>query len=362
MKKISVPIPDNDYDIFIGKDIFKSEFQKFLKKSNYSKILFIADQKAYELHKKKIDELSLNQQIYFFTLISNENNKTLQTVSKIYSKALEIGCDRNSLFAAFGGGIIGDIVGYAAATFMRGIDFIQIPTTLLAAVDSSVGGKTGVNFKKIKNIIGAFKQPKTVIIDLSFLQTLEEEEIRCGLGEIIKYAFITNEDFYKFVKKKLNNFSISDYKSLEKLVIESVKFKASVVIADETEKSLRQILNFGHTFGHAYETCLNYKIKHGEAVAAGCVSALVLSHKLNLIDRNSLENGIEIIKRFELNKLISKINAKKAYSIMFKDKKNKKGQINFVLLKGIGETLINVNAKESDIIYAIEETKKIANS
>lgn len=361
MKKISVPIPNNNYDIYVGKDIFKNEFQKFLKKSNYSKILFVADQKAFKLHKNKINEFIEIRPISFFPLISNEKNKTLETVSKIYTKALEIGCDRNSLFVAFGGGIIGDIVGYAAATFMRGIDFIQIPTTLLAAVDSSVGGKTGVNFKEIKNIIGAFKQPKTVIIDLSFLQTLEEEEIRCGLGEIIKYAFITNESFYEFVKNKLNNFSIGDYKTLEKLIIESVKFKASVVVADETEKSLRQILNFGHTFGHAYETCLNYKIKHGEAVAAGCASALILSRKLNLIDLNSFNKGIKLVKSFKLNNLISKINVKKAYSIMLKDKKNKEGQINFVLLKNIGETLINIKATESKIIDAIEETKKLNN-
>jgi len=360
MKKISVSIPNNEYNIFIGKQIFKSKFvDNFLRKRNYTKILIVADENAYKFHKNKFQDLKSNYKTKTLVLSTNEKMKNLRSVNLIYKEALNFLCDRKSLFLAFGGGIIGDIVGFASATYMRGIDFVQIPTTLLAAVDSSVGGKTGVNFQKIKNIIGSFKQPEAVFIDLEFIETLPEEEIRCGLGEIVKYAFISNKEYFDFINQKIEKFSLSDYKLMEHVIIESVKFKASVVEADEKEKSLRQILNFGHTFGHAYETILNYKIKHGEAVAAGCASALILSCKLNILNQNTFQEGISLLSKFKLNHLMSKINPMKAIEIMKKDKKNKDGKINFVLIKNIGEIYVNFEAPQDLVLESIEETKKI---
>jgi 3-dehydroquinate synthase/shikimate kinase/3-dehydroquinate synthase len=254
---------------------------------------------------------------------------------------------REDCVISIGGGITGDISGFAASLFKRGLKFINIPTTLLSQVDSSIGGKTGVNSKYGKNLIGSFYQPNLVISDVQFLKTLPKRELICGYGEILKHSLIANKSFYNFLDK--NNDKILKLSSpfVEKAIYESCKIKKDVVEKDEKEQGLRKILNFGHTFAHAYEASLGYskKLNHGEAVILGMQSALSFSLKNNLIKKNDyylvLKHISETNLPSKLKKFFKTRDLNKILSFMAKDKKNNSNKINLVLLKKIGHPIIN---------------------
>ena len=282
---------------------------------------------------------------YYFD--ANEKNKNQNQVHKILEILLKKNFSRQDCLITIGGGITGDVGGFAASLFKRGLQFINIPTTLLSQVDSSVGGKTGVNTKQGKNLIGSFYQPKIVLSDSRFLKSLSHREIICGYAEILKHSLIKDKNFYNFLKK---NFSkILELKSpfIEKAIYKSCKIKKNVVEKDEKEKGLRKILNFGHTFAHAYEATLGYskKLNHGEAVILGIKSATKFSFDQKLIKKieydsivkhiNNIKQTLNIQKYFSLNDL------NKILSFMIKDKKNNSERINLILLKKIGITLIN---------------------
>ena len=353
MKKIKIDLKENSYEVLIGRGIIGSMNKEVSKRKLSTDFFSVVDANINRLYKKKVDEIIDHKLKFIFK--SSEKNKSFDTLQSIHRKMIGNKLGRSSAVLAFGGGIVGDVTGFAAATYMRGIQYLQIPTTLLAAVDSSVGGKTGINFDATKNVIGSFYQPKLVLIDTYFFKTLPKEEILCGVGELVKYAFIIDKHFYNYLSKNLDKVLELDSVAVEKVVVESVKYKGSVVAHDEREGGLRKVLNFGHTFAHAVEVEQNYKIKHGQAVVIGIACALHLSHKLGLIDNAALEEHLNFIRRFEKKITIKSYDKRKLYSIMQRDKKNNNGTIRFVLMKDVGEMLLDVEADRKDVYEALDK-------
>jgi 3-dehydroquinate synthase len=311
-------------------------------------------EKRYSILVRKL-AASFNNQTLRYNFRSSELNKSLAEVNRIYNFLIENSFGRDSAVIAIGGGITGDVSGFAANTFMRGIKCYHIPTTLLSMVDSSVGGKTGVNFSNRKNLIGTFYQPNGVFINKSFLNTLPKREMISGCGEIFKYAFLADLRNYLLVKNNLRKYFVEKDLSVEKLIRSCVKIKSIVVAQDEREESeLRKILNLGHTFAHAFETESKYKLKHGEAVIGGIFTSLFLSHKLGLITPDKLNNFIGDFKFLKPSRLLKKIKVEQVYEIMKKDKKNTGGKVKLVLIKDIGNVLVDVSADKNSIISSIK--------
>jgi 3-dehydroquinate synthase len=360
--KLQVKSRDQKYPIFIGNNILNN-FKIILKENsiNFNQCLIVVDKKV---PKKLIDKIlnSLPKKkisVHYFS--STEKNKNQKSVNDILSILLSKNFNRNDCIISIGGGITGDVSGFAASIFKRGMKFINIPTTLLSQVDSSIGGKTGINSKYGKNLIGAFYQPSLVISDIIFLKSLPQREIICGYGEILKHAIIADKKFFNFLN--INGFQILKLKSpfIEKAISKSCLIKKKVVEADEKEMSIRKILNFGHTFAHAYEATLGYskKLNHGEAVILG----------IKTVAKFSLSNNILSIKEFNLienhlNKLNLPRNIRKFFflknlnrilSFMKKDKKNNTNKINLVLLKKIGSPIYDLQFNEKKINFFLKK-------
>jgi 3-dehydroquinate synthase len=358
-EKIKIDLKSNPYNVIIGSGILQQFFHESRKLNLSSNLFAVTDYNVYKLHKEKIDLLlqDFQNKKSIHIVQSGEKSKSYYELNKIYKHLIDNNYHRDTLLIAIGGGVTGDLAAFAASTFMRGIQLVHIPTTLLAMADSSIGGKNGINFNKTKNIVGTFYQPEFVLIDTRFIGTLPEKELNSGAGEILKYAFLSDRKFYEFVSANLDKiFSFND-KIIRKIISESVKIKASVIAYDEKESGLRKILNFGHTFAHAFESELNYKISHGEAVAAGIISALFLSFKLNILKKGKLKEFIELPLKMKLPGSLLNINFDNIFSIMQKDKKNRSGKINLVLISDIGNILIDVSAKKTDIMYALNMMK-----
>jgi len=351
MKKINILLKEYPYDILVGYNILKNVSAEFSKRKISGSILIITDKNVYNLHSLKIKSAFRNndRKVKYFIAEPGENTKSFEVLHQIFSLLINEKFGRDSLIIAIGGGVIGDLAGFAAATFMRGVQFVQVPTTLLASVDSSVGGKTGINFDGTKNIIGAFYQPRLVITDLQFLETLPEEELLCGFGEIIKYSFLSGYDLYETLQKKADRILSRDLKLIERLVIKSVNIKKAVVLQDEKETGMRKILNLGHTFAHAFESALDFRIKHGEAVIAGIVCALRLSSLKGFMPEEASESYINFIINFIRTKELKNINNKEIYNLMLKDKKNSDGKIRFVLVKEPGKLFIDIGAERKEV-------------
>ena len=362
-KKIKVKLKDNPYEIFVGESIFKNINNYIEKYYLYKNILLIIDEKVYSLHKKKFKEFPKNKfpKINYYPVQVKESVKSYNSLNKIHTYLLNKNYGRDTTIVAVGGGVIGDLSGFAASTYMRGVQLIHVPTTLLAAVDSSVGGKTGINFNGRKNIIGTFYQPHLVIVDTDFLSTLPKAELTSGLGEIVKYSYLWNEDFFKYLNN--NYLEIYNYNKsvFQRLIYDSLSIKSSVVEKDEKEGGLRKILNLGHTFAHAFESLSNFKVKHGQAVVAGLAASFYLSNQLGIINDGDLKKYLSLPSQIKIGSFLKSIDNKKILNIMKSDKKNKDSQIRFVLLKNIGEILLDVNAKPSQIFSAIIKTKKLFN-
>lgn len=358
MKKIEISLPQNGYNIFIGNKVFKQLSTKIKSAKLHRNLFLVVDKNVYQLYSTQIDILVNNhkEKINIFVIEVSEKLKSFTTMQNIYKELIDNDYSRDTLLVAIGGGIVGDVCGFVAATFSRGIQYIQVPTTLLATVDSSVGGKTGINFGNTKNIIGAFNQPNFVLIDIDFIQTLKREEILSGLGEIVKYAFLTDKFFYKYVSNNIDKVFDKNPSVLTKLISESVKFKGDVVVNDEKEQAIRKVLNLGHTFAHAFEVETKYKLKHGQAVIVGIAAAIFLSYRLELISNSKMANLLELIYRFKDEISFGEINFDNAISVMQRDKKNRDGKIRFVLLKDVGNIILDVEASRNDIIYALEES------
>ena len=347
-KRLLIRTNHEKYPIFIGSGLIFN-LKKIIKdlSINYIKCLIVIDKnvpsKKVNLIKKKLN----SKELYIYHFEANEKNKNQKTINQILEILLKKNFSREDILISVGGGITGDITGYAASLFKRGLKFINIATTLLAQVDSSIGGKTGVNTKHGKNLIGSFYQPKLVISDVDFLNTLPKREIICGYGEILKHSLISNKDFFQFLNKNFEQ--ILEFKSpyIERTIYESCKIKKKVVEKDEKEKNVRKILNFGHTFAHAYEASLGFskKLNHGEAVILGMTTALKFSKSNNLLPLKEFKIITNHIKSFNLphdiKKYFSLRDIKKIVSFMSNDKKNNTNKINLILLKKIGLPLIN---------------------
>jgi 3-dehydroquinate synthase len=282
------------------------------------------------------------------TLPDGERFKNLKSVSRVYDELIRKSYERSSTLLALGGGVIGDLAGFAAATFMRGIGFVQVPTTLAAQVDASIGGKTGVDHPKGKNLIGAFHQPKLVFIDPDVLRTLNRREFVSGLAEVIKYGVIRDEEFFSYLEDNMDKILNQEPAALAHAIRRSCAIKAGVVQMDEREGGLRKILNYGHTFGHALETITNYRTYlHGEAVSVGMAFAAQLSVRLGFSDASTARRQTEILKRAGLPVALPKTRTADILKTMTLDKKVSDGKIHFVLAEQIGRVVVRpVEEKE----------------
>lgn len=283
-------------------------------------------------------------------LKDGEQYKNGDTLNEIYDSLLKNRCERKTSLIALGGGVIGDLTGYAAATYMRGVPFIQIPTTLLAQVDSSVGGKTGINHPLGKNMIGAFYQPRAVIADIATLRTLPPRELSAGLAEVIKYGLIRDAEFFTWLEANMERLVACDAEALAYAVSISCRNKAEVVAADERESGVRALLNLGHTFGHAIETGMGYgNWLHGEAVAAGTLLAARLSERLGWIDQLSVARIRALFERAQLPVQAPVLGEARYLELMQLDKKVEDGKLRLILLKGIGQAVIASDVATADI-------------
>ena len=356
MQTISVPLQNRSYPIWIENGLL-AKLPELLKPMNQGqKWVIFSQNEIFNLYGDSLlGELKSNSfQIEKFILPDGENAKSLSALEGIFSQLIELGCDRSSTFLALGGGVVGDSAGFIAATFMRGVDYIQIPTTLLAMVDSSIGGKTGVNLPAGKNLVGAIWQPKAVVIDPKLLESLPEREISSAMGEVIKYGSILDKDLFNLVADNMDDLlNLSNVKLLTEVIGCCAKLKADIVAEDEREGDKRRILNFGHTIGHALETHFGFDtLRHGEAVAYGMLAAGKLSTQISNFQFQYFEMLQNTIQKLPLPKL-PEFEPEQILQIMQRDKKVRDRKIHFVLLEELGKAVIVDDVKEDDIIKSL---------
>ena len=297
----------------------------------------------------------------FYSFVSNEKNKNYKSVNKILNILFKENFSRDDCVISMGGGITGDVSGFACSIYKRGIKFINLPTTLLAQVDSSIGGKTGINNKYGKNLIGSFYQPDLVISDTLFLNSLPKRELVCGYGEILKHSIIASQKNFDFLETFKRNIFNLESPFIEKAIYESCKIKKNIIQKDEGEKNLRKVLNFGHTFAHAYEASLKFsnKLNHGEAVILGIISASkysCINNYLLIKDYNKIINHIKSLNlNLSINKFFKKKSIDDILNFMKMDKKNKSSKINLILIKKFGKPIINLNFNLSKIKYFLKK-------
>lgn len=357
MKKIQINIfaKKTTYPIYIGSNILSCV--KDFKLKEYSKIVVITDTVIAKIHLEKLLSY-LSKDSLVITIPSGERAKSIECLEEVWRQLLNLGCDRKSLIINLGGGVVGDLGGFAAATFMRGIDYLQIPTTVLSQVDASIGGKTGINFLEIKNLIGAFRQPIGIICDVSILSTLPKREFNEGFGEIIKHGLIADKNYFEFVtSKKPKDFN---QKELIEIIADSVTIKKKIVESDVEEKDRRRLVNFGHTIGHAIES-LSHSSKaallHGEAVSIGMIAETKISVLKGMITHDDLKMIVLILQEASLPTKY-KFDIKKALEKIKSDKKNISGKVFFTLLSGIGECETGQLATSAQILQALQFIKE----
>ncbi len=346
--KLNVKTKSENYPIIIGSNIIKN-LGSYLNKNSikFNQCLLIIDKKVPNKMISKVIRSLKKKKISKFLFNANEKNKNLNNINKILQILLNENFSRLDCVITIGGGITGDVGGFAASLYKRGLKFINIPTTLLSQVDSSVGGKTGVNTREGKNLIGSFYQPKIVISDTEFLKSLPRREIICGYGEIFKHSLILNKIFYKYLDNNSSKILNLKRPFIEKAIFESCKIKKIIVEKDEKEKNLRKILNFGHTFAHAFEASLRYskKLNHGEAVILGIIVALKFSLDNKLIKLREfnqiMKHALNMDLPTDIKNYFSLKSLNTILTFMMKDKKNISDKINLILLKQIGSTVID---------------------
>ena len=361
MKFINVKLKQNSYPI-IFSDNNNELLRNFKKYLPNRKVFFITDTNVSKLYLKEIVCLlkKENFTVEYFVFKAGEQSKNINTLVDMYNYALKAGVDRKFTVAALGGGVVGDVSGLFASTYMRGLGLVQIPTSLLAMVDSSIGGKTGIDLEMGKNVVGTFYQPKFVYINSNFIKTLTPEHIKNGMGEVIKYAITFSSKFFDELNTILDK-SVVSKKDFDKLIYESCKFKAKVVEEDEKErKGVRELLNFGHTFGHALETVTKYKkYLHGEAVALGMLFVAELAERIKFCDNVTKQKIRDMVVSAGFkDKVGLKLSPADLLNIMKKDKKSVSGKIRFVLPKKIGKGVSGIEADNKIILNTIKDFLK----
>jgi 3-dehydroquinate synthase len=344
MKTLVVDLGERSYPIYIGEGLLE---HGDLLRSHLSgrQVMIVTNETVAPLYLQSVLKAFLEFQCNTTVLPDGEKYKTWETLNHIFDGLVENRCDRRTTILALGGGVIGDLAGFAAACYQRGVPFIQIPTTLLAQVDSSVGGKTGINHPLGKNMIGAFHQPNCVLIDTTTLKTLPDRELSAGLAEVIKYGLIRDVDFLEWLEKNIKALLQRDTAALVEAIERSCRNKAEVVAADERESGLRALLNLGHTFGHAVETGVGYgEWLHGEAIAAGMCMAADLSARLGWIEEADVARIVAIIRRAGLPvRAPANLSPDRLLELMAVDKKVQDGKIRLVLLKSLGEAVVTAD-------------------
>ncbi len=355
MKTLVVDLGARSYPIYIGAGLLE---RGDLLASHIAgrRVLIVTNDRVAPLY---LDTVAAGLQRFAPVTVvmpDGERYKTLGDLNRIFDALLEHRCDRRTTLVALGGGVVGDMAGFAAATYQRGVPFIQVPTTLLAQVDSSVGGKTGVNHPLGKNMIGAFHQPRCVVVDTSTLDTLPDTELSAGLAEVIKYGLIHDREFFVWLENNIDSLLARDSEALAFAIERSCSDKAAVVAADETERGQRALLNLGHTFGHAIETGMGYgSWLHGEAVATGMVVAAELSHRLGWLGAHDAERVRALVMHARLpTQVPAELDAGRMLELMSVDKKVEDGRLRLVLLTAIGNAVISADVPAAAITETLD--------
>lgn len=352
---IPLALGDQSYDITVGYGLSQQLSEMLQSWNSGQQWVVLTQQAIYDLYKPVVDELiEVGFKIGVIVVPGDESAKNISHAESVWTQMVELGCDRSSVLLAMGGGVVGDLGGFVAATYMRGIPFIQLPTTLLAMIDSAIGGKTAVNLAAGKNLVGAIYQPKAVFVDPSFLQTLPTRNVISSLGEAIKYGFIRDRSIFDTIEQRFDDLvSLNDQTLLAEIISKSCNIKAQIVSNDQFESGERKLLNYGHTIGHAFETIQDYGgLYHGEAVLYGMQCANFISHKKGLLSDADYHTGQALLKRFPLPEL-GQVDPYKVLEVVSHDKKNTNGKLSFILLDSIGNALINTDVSEDDIVESL---------
>ncbi len=355
MKTLNVELGERRYPIYIGENVLL-QADLLTQHIKSKQVLIVTNETIAPLYLEKVSANLSAYHVENVILPDGEQFKTLDSLNLIFDKLLTCKFSRNATLIALGGGVIGDMGGFAAACYQRGITFIQIPTTLLAQVDSSVGGKTGVNHALGKNMIGAFYQPQAVIADVNVLDTLDDRQLAAGLAEIIKYGLIRNEAFFVWLEENINALLARDKTALTYAIEQSCIMKAEVVAEDEHEGGVRATLNLGHTFGHAIETGMGYgSYLHGEAVAIGTCLAADLSQRKGFLTHDDVARIVKLFERSNLPvKSPIELNAERFIDLMAVDKKNVDGAIRVILLEAIGKATLPMSVDNLSLMQTLQ--------
>lgn len=342
MQTVKVELGANSYEVRIGAGLLPRT-GLWLKEMGFSGKAVIITDTAVEALYAGVLEKGLAGAGFGVTILEippGEEEKTLKGAGRLYDKLSAAHAERTTPILALGGGVTGDLAGFVAATYMRGVPYIQLPTTLLAMVDSSIGGKTAVDHGRLKNVVGAFYQPKLVVTDTDTIKSLPDVEFANGMAEVIKHAVIRDRELFNFLDGSMEKALARDEKVMEQIVVENVKIKAGVVALDEKDTGLRNILNYGHTIGHAVEVVSGFKLKHGQVVAIGIVAEAKISNRMGMLNRSDVVRLEKIVKKAGLPTQIPELDRKKLMRAMGHDKKVRQGRLTFALLKSIGEAFI----------------------
>lgn len=332
------------------------DFIKDAEPDKYRKVCVVTDSNVEKYHLQAVLD-ALKGAFDFvcsYTIPAGEPSKNLDQVSDLYEFLIQNHFERNDLLAALGGGVIGDMTGFTAATYLRGIDFIQIPTSLLSQVDSSIGGKTGVDFRQYKNMVGAFYMPRLVYMNLSVLKTLPKDQFASGMGEIIKHGLIADRDYYEWLKSSREQIQALDIDYLADMVYKSCEIKGHVVEIDPKEKGLRATLNFGHTIGHAVEKLSDFRLFHGQCVAIGMAAASYLSMKRGNITEDEYKDILDTIRSYDLPVKTENLDPELVLKTTKNDKKMTAGHIKFILLEAVGRSKIDLTVTDQEMLDAIK--------
>ena len=357
MQTLHLDFGKRSYDIVIS-DSF-AEFPRAFSAVCGGKVLIVSDSNVAPLYLDEVRRLLYcagfsRESTADIVIEAGEQSKNMEVLQTIYDACIRHGMDRKSTVLALGGGVVGDMAGYAAATYMRGISFVQVPTTLLAQTDSSVGGKVGIDYAGVKNIIGAFKQPALVYINTNTLKTLPKREIAAGMAEVIKYGFIKNAAFLEYLDEKCDKVNVLDAETMQAVIYNCCAVKAAVVQQDETETGLRAILNFGHTVGHGIESAKNFALLHGECVALGMLAALDVALGRGYVSEADLEKCRQLLCAYSLPEKTGGISTKLVLDYMKNDKKKENGSLRFVLPRPVGAADIYTDVTQAELTHAVE--------
>ncbi len=356
-KSISVTDGKNlIYHIELRQDF--TELADELKKLGYTaerKLCIVTDSEVAALYADEVEKLlkPFFPQLFIHTFPAGESSKNVETVNKLYETLIQKHFDRNDILLALGGGVVGDLTGFAAATYLRGIDFVQIPTTLLSQVDSSIGGKTGVDFMQYKNMVGAFYQPRLVYMNLSVLKTLPKRQFSSGMGEILKHGLIKDASYFSWIKANAKQITALAAEQVEDMIFRSCNIKREVVERDPKELGERALLNFGHTIGHAIEKLSGFQLYHGECVSLGIVAASYLSYRLGNISEADLEQIKKSLRNFGLPVEVNGYEPKEVLAATKSDKKMVGSKVKFILLQEIGNAYIYRDLTDEQILEGI---------